>query len=270
MQHWFLSPIVVFWGVSLFFCWSDLRLGRRDKSLPAWLFFLTGWITQFVFLYTRGVAVGRCPVGTLAEVLTFMSWSLAGTYLVLNLVYKSNALACYAITTTTLFQTITLFVPRSTPGEQTWLNSTWATTHAVMFVLAYAAFCLAALLAVMYLLKDRQLKDRHLTSGTMTFPAVTNLELWMTRIVFAGFVLFTLGLITGFVWLENLPLHERRYDYKICWTATVWLAYLGLILAHRFHWLRRRNAAWLCVIFTTLTLISFWGINTISTYHGFK
>lgn len=269
MQHWFLSPIVIFWGTSLFFCWTDFRLGRRDKSLPAWLFFLTGWITQFVFLYMRGTAAGHCPVGTLVEVITFMSWALAGTYLILNLFYRSNALACYAITTTTLFQAFTLFLPRSTPGVEQWLNSAWGTIHAVLSVLAYAAFCLSALLAAMYLLKDRQLKTHQLTSGTMTFPAVTNLELWMTRVVFAGFVLFTVGLITGFVWLENLPPARRHYDYKICWAATVWLAYLALILAHRFHWLRHRNAAWLCVIFTTLTLLSFWGINTISTYHKF-
>jgi ABC-type uncharacterized transport system permease subunit len=269
MGHWFLSPIVLFWGVSLFFCWTDFRLGRQQKSLPAWLFFLTGWLTQFAFLYMRGTSVGRCPVGTLPEILTFISWALGGTYLILNVFYRSNALACYAITTTTAFQAVTLFLPRTISGAGQW-NSTWATLHVVLFILAYAAFCLAALLAAMYLLKDRQLKTHQLTSGTMTFPAVTNLELWMKRVVFAGFVLFTVGLITGFVWLENLPVGQRHYDYKICWAATVWLAYLVLILAHRFHWMRRRNAAWLCVIFTTFTLLSFWGINSISTYHKFQ
>lgn len=269
MGHIVLAPIVIFWGVSLFFCWSDLRMGRREKSLPAWLFFLTGWITQFVFLYMRGTDVGRCPVGTLAEVITFLSWSLAGTYLILNLVYRSNALACYAITTTTVFQAITLPLPRTTPGVEQWLNSSWGTIHAVLFVFAYAAFCLGAVLAAMYLLEDRQLKNHQLSSGTMTFPAVTKLEFWMARIVFVGFILFSLGLFTGFIWFENLPVADRKYDYKICWTVTVWAAYLALILAHRLRWMRRRHAAWLCVIFTALTMLSFWGINSISTYHRF-
>jgi ABC-type uncharacterized transport system permease subunit len=217
----------------------------------------------------RGTEMGRCPVGTLAEILTFLSWSIAGTYFLLNLVYRSNALALFSISVATLIQFIVLFLPRTAPSVEQWLKSSWLPMHVVFAILGYAAFGVAAILAAMYLRKDRQLKAHHLTQDTMTFPAVTNLELWMTRILFAGFVLFTAGLVAGFLWYDNLEPAKRVYDYKICWTLTVWLAYFGLLLSHRFQWLRRRSAAWICVILTTATFLSFWGINSISAYHNF-
>lgn len=259
----------MFWLVSLFFCWGDYRLGRRDKSLPAWLFFLTGWITQFILLYMRGIQMGRCPIGTLAEILTFMSWATGAIYLVLNLVYRSNALALFTIGAMTAVQTLTVFLPRSSPRLEEWLNSSWLGLHASLSVLAYGAFIISSVLALMFLWKERQIKEHDLSTGAMTFPAVTTLELWMTRIVFAGFVLYSGGLLAGFFWFENLPADQRRYDYKICWAASVWIAFLALILAHRFHWLRHRLAAWLYVALTGATLLSFWIINSFSTYHRF-
>ena len=269
MQPWFLTAIVALWAVSLFFCGRDFRLGHRGKSAAAWSFFLAGWLTQFAFLYIRGIDAGRCPIGTLAEILTFLSWALAGTYLALNAVYRSNALALYAVSVTTFLQTLTIFLPPSSPGVEKWLGSSWLGFHASLSILAYAAFILSAVLAMMYLLEDRQLKAHQVSAGTMTFPAVTKLELWMSRVVLAGFLLFTGGLLAGFLWFENLPTADRHYDYKICWAVTVWLAYFVLILAHRFSWLRRRNTAWLYVILTSLTILTFWGINRISTYHNY-
>jgi ABC-type uncharacterized transport system permease subunit len=187
----------------------------------------------------------------------------------LNIVYRSSSLALYTISITTLFQAFALFSPASSPAVEQWLHSSWLGFHAALSVMAYAAFCLSAVMAVMFLLKDRQLKNHHLTAGTMTFPAVTNLELWMTRGVFVGFFLFTGGLLTGFLWFQNLPIAQRHHDFKVCWAMTVWAAYFALILAHRFHWLRQRIAAWLYIALTSLTLLSFWIINSISTYHRF-
>ena len=269
MEKWLMFTTILTWGAGLAICGRDFRLGHRRKSAAAWGLFLIGWLAQFAWLYLHGVNAGRCPIGTLPEILTFISWALAGTCLALNLVYRSNALAMYAISVTTLFQILTILLPVSSPGVEKWLRSSWLGVHASLSVLAYAAFALSAVLAIMYLLEDRQLKTRQMTAGTMTFPAVAKLELWMSRVVFAGFLLFTGGLLTGFLWFENLPPAERCHDYKICWTVTVWLAYFGLILAHRFGWLRRRNTAWLYVILTTLTMLTFWGINRISAYHSY-
>src|SRR5690606_22075493 len=71
--------------------------------------------------------------------------------------------------------------------------------HAGLALLAYAALSLAALLAIALWLQERALRQRRLGAMLRAFPPLTLVETLMFRLIFAGFALLTLALMTGVV-----------------------------------------------------------------------
>jgi ABC-type uncharacterized transport system permease subunit len=114
--------------------------------------------------------------------------------------------------------------------------------HLVLVALGVACFALAAAVAAIYLLEESALKGRRLPSVLRKGPAITTLDALAHRLLRVGFVLFTLALITGLVWLAQRPGPVvLRVDYIV--SALIWLTFAGLIVARMTSGLRGRTAA---------------------------
>src|SRR5207237_668562 len=86
-------------------------------------------------------------------------------------------------------------------------------------VIIFGAFALACIAGVMYLVQERQLKTRHLHSIFYHLPPLTDLFAAIIRLLWWGFALYTLGLVSGFFVGERLP-----WTQIIC-AIGVWFLY---------------------------------------------
>ena len=76
--------------------------------------------------------------------------------------------------------------------------------HAWLALLAYAALAVAALLAVMLWFQERALRRRQLHGWLRALPPLVQMETLLFRSLGASFVLLTLALVTGVVFVEDL------------------------------------------------------------------
>ena len=76
--------------------------------------------------------------------------------------------------------------------------------HAWLALLAYATLAIAALLALMLWFQERALRRRQLHGWLRALPPLVQLEALLFRSLGASFVLLTLALLTGVVFVENL------------------------------------------------------------------
>ena len=129
--------------------------------------------------------------------------------------------------------------------------------HAWLALLAYAALAVAALIAVMLWFQERALRRRHLGGWLRALPPLVQLEALLFRSLAASFVLLTLALITGVMFVENLL--AQHLWHKTVLSFLSWLV-LGVLLfgRWRFGW-RGPRAVKLTLTSMLLLLLAYFG-----------
>ena len=220
-----------------------------------------GFIFQTAFLWLRGHALGRCPITNLFEVIIFVAWSVALFYMVVGTAYRLSLIGAFTAPVVVLLQLFALLAPIDKTHPTKLPANPWLEFHASMSLIAYGAFALACIAGVMYLVQERQLKTRQLRSIFYHLPPLTDLFAAITRLLWWGFALYTLGLISGFFVGEPLP-----WPQIIC-AVGVWILY-GLILQGRhLQWFAPKRVAALCIIGFSAALTLLWGITFTAQTH---
>jgi HemX protein len=220
-----------------------------------------GFIFQTAFLYVRGHALGRCPITNLFEVIIFVAWSVALFYMVVGPAYRLSLMGAFTAPLVVTLQLIALVRPIDHPQRVKMPPNSWLEFHASISLVAYGAFALACIAGLMYLVQERQLKTHQLHSIFYHLPPLTELFAAITGLLWWGFGLYTLGLISGFFVGEPLP-----WAQVIC-AIGVWILY-GLILQGRYlRWFAPKRVAALCVVGFSVALTLLWGITFTAQTH---
>jgi ABC-type uncharacterized transport system permease subunit len=217
-----------------------------------------GFVLQTAFLWMRGQALGRCPLTNLFEVFIFLAWSVALIYLLIGPAYRLSLMGAFTAPLVFLIQTFALLAPIDIPHQVRMPPNPWLEFHASMSMIAYGAFALACVAGLMYLVQERQLKRRQINSMFYHFPPLTDLFAAITRLIWLGFILLTVGFATGFFTGQPLPY------VKIAWSLGVWAFYAAILFARHLGTTAPRRIAALCVVAFTAALSLLWGITFLS------
>ncbi|KFN41293.1 cytochrome C assembly family protein [Arenimonas oryziterrae] len=129
--------------------------------------------------------------------------------------------------------------------------------HAWLALLAYASLAIAALLAVMLWFQDKALRQRQVRGWLTALPPLTQLETLLFRSLSASFVVLTLALITGVVFVENLL--DQHLVHKTVLSVLSWIVLAVLLFGRwRFGW-RGPRAVKLTLTAMALLLLAFFG-----------
>ncbi len=221
------STVCFFFG----FATTMYALGARLLRPSRWSLAImsAGFLFQTGFLHLRGQVVGRCPLTNLFEVLVFLCWAIVLLYFVVGGAYRLSLLGTFTAPLVFLLQTIAQLLPSAgLPAIAKPSAGFWPELHAALALISYGAFALACVAGVMYLVQERLLKKHRLNSFFHTLPPIADLSVALQRVVLAGFVLLTAGLISGL--LAGSPAY---YKATMIVSGFVWAPY-GLLLFLRW------------------------------------
>lgn len=215
---------------------------------------LAGWLVQTVYIGQRWAEAGRAPFSNMFESLVLFGWTVAIVFLVLRLrtnipwlTAASAMLSALALAHASTFESaIRPLVPA--------LQSNWLTFHVLSCFLGYGGFAVSALVAVGYLAVDRR--------GS-TVPAETRetLETVLTRTISFGFLLLTLGILTGAVWANSAWGTYWSWDPKETWSLITWFIYAIFLHCRFVRGWRGRRAAWISIFGFVSVLFTYYGVN---------
>jgi len=205
--------------------------------------------------------LGRCPITNLFEVFVFLAWSVALVYMLVGPAYRLSLMGAFTAPLVLLLQGLALIAPIDTRHPVTVPANSWLEFHASLSLVAYGAFALACIAGVMYLLQERQLKTHHLHSIFYHLPPLTNLFAVITRLLWWGFALYTVGIVSGFFTGHPLP------RIQIVAAIALWLLYAAILQARHFKWLSPKRVAALCIIGFSAALALLWGITFTAELH---
>ena len=261
MDRYFLIASAVCFLVAIAHTIIELRCGIFRPMRFNFVAVGLGFIFQTAFLYMRGHALGRCPITNLFEVIIFVAWSIALFYMVVGPAYRLSLMGAFTAPLVVMLQLMALLLPIDHTHRAKMPPNSWLEFHASISLVAYGAFALACIAGVMYLVQERQIKTHQIHSIFYHLPPLTDLFAAITRLLWWGFGLYTLGLASGFFVGEPLP-----WTQIVCAVA-VWVLY-GLILQGRYlHWFAPKRVAALCVVGFSAALTLLWGITfTVQTH----
>lgn len=220
-----------------------------------------GFILQTAFLSIRGHQLGRCPITNLFEVIIFVAWSVALFYIVVGPAYRLSLMGAFTAPLVALLQLVALIAPIDHRHAVKLPANSWLEFHASISLVAYGAFALACIAGVMYLVQERQLKTHELRTIFYHLPPLTDLFSAIVRLLWWGFVLYTLGLISGFFVGEPLP-----WPQIIC-AIGVWILYALILQGRYLRWFTPKRVAALCVVGFSAALTLLWGITFTAQTH---
>jgi ABC-type uncharacterized transport system permease subunit len=185
------------------------------------------------------------PISSTPEAMSFVAFLVATGYLVASLRYRLAAAGAFAVPAALVLLVLARVVPAEAGAPE---MGPLGHAHIFLATVGVAVFALAAVLAVLYLVEDRQLKRKlGALVGQGRGTPLETLDRLALRCVSFGFPIFTVAIVTGAMWVARLGgISEKvalRPEYLLA--IATWLAFGVLLIARVGAGWRGRRAAWL-------------------------
>lgn len=126
------------------------------------------------------------------------------------------------------------------PGTATFAIADWRiATHALLALLAFATLAIAAVVAIQLGIQDHALRTHRLSRWLSGAPPLVQVEQLLFQLITGGFLLLTLALVTGVLFIEDL--FAQHLAHKTVLSLMAWLVFGALLFGRlRFGWRGRR------------------------------
>ena len=239
---------------------------------------------------------GHFPISNLYESLCFLAWGCTLTQLLVERTWPSPlvpaattpiALGCVAFASFALpdrLQEASPLVPA--------LRSSWLVMHVSVIMLSYAALLVGSLLSVAVLFTDRsnalQLRSSSIGSGAYRQAALASvaveapgasapalslssesiglaekLDALSYRTITVGFLLLSVGLVSGAVWANEAWGSWWSWDPKETWALICWLVYAAYLHTRLIRGWQGRRPAIVASVGLVVIAVCYIGVNLL-------
>ena len=231
---------------------------------------------------------GHFPISNLYESLCFLAWACTLTQLLVERTWPTPIVAaaatpmglgCIAFASFALpdqLQEASPLVPA--------LRSSWLVMHVSVIMVSYAALLVGSLLSLAVLVMDRgealELRSSSIGSGgfrqAVTTPDSGLLQLQSVelstneqldslsyRTITVGFLMLTVGIISGAVWANEAWGSYWSWDPKETWALICWLVYAAYLHTRLSRWWQGRRPALVAVVGLIVIAVCYIGVNLL-------
>jgi cytochrome c-type biogenesis protein CcsB len=244
-------------------------------------------------LVLRWLDSGHFPISNLYESLCFLAWGCTLTQLLVERSWPSPlvpaaatpmALGCVAFASFALpdrLQEASPLVPA--------LRSSWLVMHVSVIMLSYAALLVGSLLSIAVLLKDPgenlELRSSSIGSGafrqsrlssdgpgamaaplqltSVEMSVVEQLDSLSYRTITVGFLLLSVGLVSGAVWANEAWGSWWSWDPKETWALICWLVYAAYLHTRLIRGWQGRRPALVAAAGLVVIAVCYIGVNLL-------
>jgi cytochrome c-type biogenesis protein CcsB len=279
-----MSDTAILSGVTFVYMLSFLLyLVRMVRGREAWGNYAS-WTARIGFLLhtaalllrwksSYDLGIGHAPLANFYESLIFFAWAVLFLYLIIEWKTRSRSLGAFVIPVAFLLLAFASISPGVSGRIQPLipaLQSNWLTVHVLTCFLGYAAFAVAFAVGIMYLIKERK-RDSGKEEGTFVrlIPESGTLEELLYQGVILGFVLLSLGIMTGAVWAHYAWGSYWTWDPKETWSLITWIIYAAMLHARSVRGWRGRRMAWMAILGFASVLFTYLGVNYLNSLHSY-
>jgi len=217
------------------------------------------------------LGIGHAPLSNLYESLIFFAWTIILLYMIIEWRTKNRSIGAFATPLAFLAMAYASYSPGISSRIQPLvpaLKSNWLIAHVITCFFGYAAFGIAFGLSLMYLLKRLDTPEKK-NIFLKLIPGSGILDDISYQMVVIGFLLLTLGIITGSVWAHSAWGTYWSWDPKETWSLITWLVYAALLHSRMIRGWRGKKLAILSVIGFSCVMFTYFGVNYLAGLHSY-
>ncbi len=167
--------------------------------------------------------------------------------------HRMETLGLFVLPITALFLLISII--SYPPNKATSLDGALA-AHVLLSLLAYGTLFLATVQAIVLYVQNKLLHNHQTNQLIRSLPALQDMEKFLFHMIFTGVILLTAGLMSGFIFLDDL--FGKHVLHKTVLSITAWIVYTTLLIGHwKKGWRGRKATHWTFVAFVLLILAFF-------------
>lgn len=257
----FAIYVLAFIAYAMHFSQRQPVVGRVASTL-----LVAAALTHTFVIGMQTMAAGHVPfAGTTYAISTFV-WLLSLAYLYTEVTTEERGLGVFVLAIIVALQAVPAVRGPSVEPTSPVLEHPLFWTHVAALLGAYASFGLAAVIGITYVLQFKEIKAKHLVFFFTRLPSLQVLDVMNSRAVFIGWMLLTVGLGAGAVWVSEAlavaPDDPRVRamsftDPKIAVALLTWAVYTFALVARRTIGWRGRRAAYVSAIGFAIVLLNF-------------
>lgn len=237
-----------------------------------------GFAAHTAFLLTGWMQLGYFPIINPKEVSSYIAWAIVAYFLIFSFRYHARALPAFVLPLVFVFLLASALAPGGSDAPTVTLEGAISANlftqiifpvHVTMVIFSYAAFVVTLVCGVMYLIQERELKAKHFGGAFDRLPALNTCDEMGHRSVTFGFVLLTLGIVTGIFWNNQRDGRYWHNDPKEVLALVSWIVYLFMMHYRLTAGWRGRRFAWLSIVGFLIVMITWLGARLLGGYHVF-
>ncbi|GAA6139966.1 cytochrome c biogenesis protein CcsA [Arenicella sp. 4NH20-0111] len=143
-------------------------------------------------------------------------------------------------------------------------SSSAASVHIVVSILAYCLLAIAAIQALLYVYQERQIKRRATPAMLMALPPLQTMELLLFRLIWTGFALLSLTLLTGAMFSQEIFGKAFEFNHHTILALLGWIVFAILLLKRTIQGLRGSQAVYWTVGGFLLIQLGYFGTKIVS------
>lgn len=266
--HWSYIALALYLA-SLALYGRFLYTGRRATGRIATFALGLGIISHYLALLERSHWVRSVPYDDIYGSLSLFGFLLAVTYLGLEQYYHQRSMGAFVVPCVLILFSIGTWPAHDLPATRQEHGPLFA-FHVTLSILAYAAFALAFVLSLVYLLQVRLLRHRRPGPVVWRFPSLDALERMSRGSVRVGLLSLIVGTVLGIIWQWQIRGHFLLTDPKVLVTLVILLLYGGYLWLSRSASGRGARASALCILNFVLVIFSYAVVNLyLSHFHKY-
>jgi cytochrome c-type biogenesis protein CcsB len=228
-----------------------------------------GIIFRWVGSYKMGI--GHAPFSNLYESLIFFAWTLMFLYMIVEWRTRNRTFGTFVTPLAFLAMAYASFSPSISSHIQPLipaLKSNWLISHVITCFFGYAAFGVSLALSLMYLLKRLDGPEKK-NIFLKLIPYEGILDDLNYQMIVIGFLMLTLGIITGSVWAHSAWGSYWSWDPKETWSLITWLIYAAVIHSRMVRGWKGKKIAVLSMVGFACVLFTYFGVNYLAGLHSY-
>jgi ABC-type transport system involved in cytochrome c biogenesis permease subunit len=263
-----LLPFLYIFSFSVYY--YDFMKGGKQLANSKRLFLFLTLLVHLLYLILRTLAFDHMPITNVFEIFTVLAFSISFAYFILELLTDVRGTGLFIIIISIIFQLVSSVYIEDLVEVKDVLRSNLLGAHVFSALLGYSGITISAVYGFLYLTLYKEIK---LNKFGIIFDRLPNLEILEKLSYYAaifGFVLLTVTITIGIIWLPIAFPDFSFLDPKLIGTSIVWLVYGAGIISKVLGKWQGKKVVSLSIVGFLIAIVSTMFTNFISrSFHSF-
>lgn len=213
------------YGITFLVYLYDFMKGKKNLENSKRIFLFITLLAHTFYLLARTIEFNHPPITNVFEIFTILAFAISCSYFVLELLTDIRGTGMFIIILSLIFQLVSSLFIQDLIEVREVLRSRLLGLHVISALLGYSGIAISAVYGFLFWILYKEIKLNKFGLIFERLPSLEKLEQLSFYAAIIGFVLFSVAIIIGIIWLPRAFPNYNFFDPKLVVTSVIWLLY---------------------------------------------